>query len=428
MPQWTGRRWGARLTWCLSASTASSIIEAIILESLQKAEQEGNPTRREELLDTALASMTQLSLYALARCRTEFLKVARIDKRTFDGMLLRKRRGQLAPDEQAPKDADLGENYAVVGGAFHAMQQSQEGIRYPRPLCNFTARIVEDVTQDDGQSVTRRLAIAGKLADGQPLPRCQVDAAQFGAMNWVMTQWGSRAVVNAGQSTRDKLREVIQRASQDAARPTVYTHTGWLDLDGKRIYLTANGAVGTDQPIMVKLEGPLARYALPPSVADIDVKKAMQASLRTLAVAPYPTTFALWGAMYMAPLAELMQPDFMVWLHGESGSLKSTLAALFLCHFGKFTYKTLPEGWDSTENAIEKKCFLVKDAPLVIDDFAPQMAGNDAQRIERSAQRIIRAVGNQTPRNRLNADTSDRAGFRARGLVISTGEQLKLVF
>jgi hypothetical protein len=78
----------------------------------------------------------------------------------------------------------------------------------------------------------------------------------------------------------------------------------------------------------------------------------MQASLRSLAVAPFGLTFALWGAMYLAPLAALQSPDFVVWLFGESGSLKSTLAALFLSHFGNFDWKTLPEGWDSTENAI----------------------------------------------------------------------------
>jgi len=116
--------------------------------------------------------------------------------------------------------------------------------------------------------------------------------------------------------------------------------------------------------------------------------------------------------------------DFMLWVFGETGSMKSTICALALCHYGDFDHKNLPEGWASTDNILEKQTFVIKDAPLVIDDFAPQASGLDAQAYERRAARLIRSIGNHSPRNRMNADTSTRAGFMARGLVISTGEQL----
>ena len=50
------------------------------------------------------------------------------------------------------------------------------------------------------------------------LPRVQVPAEQFAAMNWPAECWGARTVVHAGQGNRDHLRAAIQMLS-DAAPP-----------------------------------------------------------------------------------------------------------------------------------------------------------------------------------------------------------------
>ena len=60
-----------------------------------------------------------------------------------------------------------------------------------------------------------------------------------------------------------------------------------------------------------------------------------------------------------------------MWLEGITGSLKSTIAALFLSHFGNFARTNLPGAWSSTANALEKRAFALKDVMFVIDDYAP---------------------------------------------------------
>jgi len=398
----------------------------LIAQNLQQAE-ETTGSQRDEHLAAAIQSLAQLPLLAIARWRKELSRLG-IDRETLNEMLKAERARQVLPTPASEEIARRAEptkraRYMEVGRAFHTVEQSRDGGTYTRPLCNFTARIVEDVARDDGQDVSRQLVITGQLSTGHKLPQCRVSSTTFPGMAWVMDHWGVKAVVNAGQATKDKLREAIQLASHDAPSRTVYTHTGWREIDGKRIYLTAGGALGIPN-VEVELDGPLARYVLPVDLEDANPRKAMTTSLRLLAVAPWSVTFSLWGAMYLAPLSEILYPNFVLWLYGQSGSLKSTLAALFLSHYGDFTYKTLPEGWISSDNILEKQTFLVKDAPLIIDDFAPQNSGIDAQGLERKAARIVRAVGNQSGRNRMNADTSTRMGYRPRGLDISTGEQL----
>ena len=82
------------------------------------------------------------------------------------------------------------------------------------PLCNFTARVVEEVEQDDGCETSRVFKIEGQLENGQPLPTARVPADRFAGMHWVTKSWGLKAVVTAGFTTRDRLREAIQRFSQ----------------------------------------------------------------------------------------------------------------------------------------------------------------------------------------------------------------------
>lgn len=149
----------------------------------------------------------------------------------------------------------------------------------------------------------------------------------------------------------------------------------------------------------------------------------MRASLRFLEVAPATVTVPLWAAVYLAALAEIVYPAFVIWLYGVTGTLKSTTAALALSHYGPFTDKDLFL-WTDTANRLEKTCFLAKDALLVIDDFAPTSDPYKAQEMERNAARIVRNIGNRSGRGRLGSDLSLRTVYRPRGLVISTGEQV----
>lgn len=109
-----------------------------------------------------------------------------------------------------------------------------------------------------------------------------------------------------------------------------------------------------------------------------------------------------------------------------TGSLKSTLAALALCHYGSFTGDTLPGSWLSTDNALEKQLFAAKDLLFVVDDFAPERDRGKAAQLEARVNRIVRQIGNHTARGRLRPDLSSAPDRPPRCLVISTGEQLPL--
>jgi hypothetical protein len=321
--------------------------------------------------------------------------------------------------DDAPMVDGAGQ-YLVKDGCLYRRKATQHGAVLVK-LCNFAARITEEVASDDGAEVTRQLTIAGKHADGRTLPTARIDASQFAGMKWIAPQWGSKAIVEAGQSNQDHLRAAIQHQSSDVQARYVFKHTGWREVDGRRVFFTHGHTIGGGDGVAVELEKEMQRYELP-AMPD-HPKEAMQTSLRFLDVAPYRVTVPLWASMYLAPLSEIIPPKFLLWLYGTTGSMKSTLAALALCHFGEWTDQDLLL-WSATANALEKYLFLAKDVPFVIDDFAPQSDARAATQLETTAARLVRDVGNRAGRARMNSDLSLRVVYRPRGLAISTGEQL----
>jgi hypothetical protein len=314
--------------------------------------------------------------------------------------------------------------YDVVDGRIACVRRGRAGNEVTEPLANFVARIDEEITRDDGAEVSREFAIGGQLDTGAALPRARVTAREFGGLGWVCRAWGAGAVVSAGAGTKDHLRAAIQRLSTPTTR-TIFRHTGWRKVGGRWLFLYQGGAVGSDGArVEVELDPPLDRFALPAAVED--VRDAVGWSLRLLDCGPASVMLPLLASVYLAPLSSILEPDFTLWIHGETGSMKSELATLAQRHFGTFTRKSLPCSWTGTETSIEHRLFSLKDVLVVIDDFAPQADARAAAEQARRAERILRGVGNRSGRSRMRSDLTGRPDRPPRGLPVSTGELLPI--
>ncbi|GAF26896.1 predicted P-loop ATPase and inactivated derivatives [Moorella thermoacetica Y72] len=336
---------------------------------------------------------------------------------------------------QAPEDQEQGQfsgwsgtPYCVDENGYTCYRKFlQSGEVELIKLANFVARPVAEVIRDNGVEREITFELQGTLAGGRPLPAVTVPAERFATMNWVSAAWGMAANLEPGTNAKDRLRHAIQCLAKDVKRETIFTHLGWRRLNGSWVYLHAAGAVGADDIAVDVSEASLGRYALPEEAGDL--KRAVNWSLKALDVAPPEVTIPLFAIVYLAPLCEPLriagiEPAFVTWLAGATGAMKSTLAALFLSHYGCFNGKTLPGSFKDTSNALEKKAFAAKDTLLVVDDFHPVASPNEARKMETAAQALLRAYGDRVGRSRMRADTSLRAGYAPRGLCIITGEDL----
>lgn len=321
---------------------------------------------------------------------------------------------------------------AGAEGAATSYVMDETGLLYMKPtrdgetpvrLTNFTAKIESEVIRDDGAEITRYYVIEAKLG-GRPRT-FQVPSGQYSNMNWATEHLGATAVVYPGTALKDHARAAIQLLSGQPKERRVFSHTGWRKLDSGWAYLHASGAIseaGAIDGLQVELSPPLDIFELPKPPQGDALKASVRTSLGMLDVAPDRVSVPLLAAVYRSVLGPA---EFSVHLAGPSGAGKSEIAALAQQHFGAaFTAKRLPGSWSSTGNSLELLAFSAKDTMLVVDDFAPAGSQQDVQRMHRDADRLFRAQGNRSGRQRARPDGSLRPVKGPRGLVVSTGEDV----
>lgn len=311
-------------------------------------------------------------------------------------------------------------------GGVSRWRRDRDGTEAATELSNFTARIVDDVTVDNGMELTRKFSIEGGSKD-KTFPRVSIKTTEFLNLNWVTAHWGNDAIIRAGTSTRDYLREFIQVHSNHntVKRRTLFAHTGWREINGQWVYLTANGAMGADG---VDVELPqefidTGRYCLPKEPEN--EQEAIDACFSFLDIGTSDILFPALAYVFLSPLTSLLDPipGFSLFLYGEKDSLKTAIAVLLLAFFGKHSRAGL-SNFDSTANAIMHRAAILKDTLFLIDDLYPSSQQKEAQRKESVAQLILRAAGNRTGRGRLNPDTTEKVAPIPRGMCILTGEEL----
>ena len=295
------------------------------------------------------------------------------------------------------------------------------------PLATFTPLIREEITRDNGAEARKEFIVDAISTSGRVFPSTTVPAKSFSGMSWVAEAFGAEANIYAGQNKRDQLRFAVQAASiPNMERRTVYSHSGWREINGRQCYLFNGGAIGT-AGLSVELEGNLSAYSLPET--NIPLLDAIQASKSFLDIGTLHVTAPLLCAMYLAPLCSFLResgfaPAFVPFVAGRTGTHKTTICALALSHFGRFSNKQPPASFSDTANSIRHKAFLLKDMPLLVDDYHPNTDQRSRARMAEIAQQLARAWGDQSERGRMQSDLTVKLAEPPRGLGIMSGEEV----
>lgn len=297
-------------------------------------------------------------------------------------------------------------------------------------LCNFDLRITKEIIKDDGQVKATFYELAGTFADGDKIDPFIVPSAEFFNHSFI-ARIGRRAIPVVGPFQKDHIKSAIQDLSENVKTETIYTHTGFKEINNKCVFLHSNGALGADgndESIKVDLMmSQLSAYCLEYEPDGEVVTKSVRNVVDLLSLAPDYLIFPLLARNFRAPLSFIEPVGSVLYLTGPTGCYKSTLLALKLSFFGRtFSHNKLPGNFESTANSIENIGFRLKDVVFGIDDLAPDGSLADVQAKGRMAARIIRAIGNGegSGRNRMNTDGTLRTTFFFRSSVDITAEDV----
>jgi hypothetical protein len=388
-------------------------------------------SKRDQLVQDLFELLIMLEPFPLTRYRARVCDELSFSRYDCDRLLAIARN-----EEEKYGGFSRGEQYVITPDGWTIMKTHDETGRIrPAPLVNAVIRITELLELDNGSGdLYNMYQVEGEICTGKHLMPIQVPTADFDAMKWVSEHW-PEVIVDPGRITRDRLRAAIQHLSGEIPRRRIYEHTGWREIDGRMIYLTSAGALGLgDDPefsveVDLRMGRPdthMLRYALPLQPQNVDL--AILASLNFWDIADRAITVPQWAAVYLAPLAPLLTADFGLWVHGKSGSFKSVIAALALCHFGDWSGRDgrlrLPANFISTANNILMNAFQAKDTLLVIDDFAPGNTPREMRERDEVASRLLRSLGNRAARGRMIDGRRYQADFPPRCLALITAEDV----
>src|SRR5918994_2828422 len=327
------------------------------------------------------------------------------------------------PELKRPPDDDVGVllPYRAASTGLVWDRPTQNGT-VPTPLTNFTASITADVAEDDGAELRRHFEIGADLNGRRVV--FSVPSGQFAGMGWATEHLGAGAIVYPGFGIKEHARTAVQMLSGEIPARHVYSHTGWRKIGDGWLFLHGGGAigqVGQVGDVHVELGGGLEGRTLPEPPEGEDLVEAILASLELWELAPHIVAVSLHAGTYRAALGDT---DFSIHLSGPTGEGKSELAALWQQHYGPELDARRLTSWESTENALEGQAFQAKDQLMVLDDFAPAGSFYDVQRWHKKADRVLRAKGNASGRQRMRADTTLRPEKPPRALILSTGEDV----
>lgn len=298
------------------------------------------------------------------------------------------------------------------------MHITKQGEFYVR-LCNFAPKIVSELTIDDGMELTRRYRIGGVDESGRPLPEFEIDATELEKMDWLHNHLDASHDLEIVPQVEKHVRHAMKSTARFAKKKSIFTFTGWKQVNGKWEYLMPG--VGEHD---VQLQGKQKRYFLDADVKDFDY--AELAGFFRLDLIPVEITYPCLALVFLSPLNEFLrqighEPKFILTLLGRTGGMKSTVAALMTSFFGSFSATDLPMSFRDTANSITHSVFSLKDVLTCVDDYHPT-GRKEGENMKAIMQTVARGYGDRAARNRLTPEITLREARPPQGNVIVTAE------
>lgn len=141
-------------------------------------------------------------------------------------------------------------------------------------------------------------------------------------------------------------------------------------------------------------------------------------------VMPSIFAFSLMGVLYRPFQDAGIPPHFCLFLHGITGSMKTTIAKIFYVQLSSDRYRENIRRIDAdTTVSLERGIVSAGyDTVTLIDDFSPAKTELKKREMADKLEMVIRMVGDGSSRSRSNMRLDDCRGEGVRGMVALTGE------
>lgn len=242
-------------------------------------------------------------------------------------------------------------------------------------------------------------------------------------------KFGAACRIFLGRGAKSRYSEVMQIQCENAPHSVIYQHTGYTNIEGGRVFLNGDYSItkdGVTQKCNVALPEQMGNYRFVES-RDPDRYKTLLEMFPS--VASDALVYTGLGIAFLTPLNALLrdigiEPCFILYFTGKTGTRKTTMAKLILNFFGTFDNGTAPPAnFRDTINAVELKFALADSTLMLLDDRIPSTTPKIRAQMEAMEQAVARQIGDRSGRARMNADGSLKATYRPNCNLIITAEE-----
>lgn len=134
--------------------------------------------------------------------------------------------------------------------------------------------------------------------------------------------------------------------------------------------------------------------------------------------------FSLLGVLYRPFREAGYPPKFLLFLHGKTGSMKTTIGKILYTQLSDDAVRDTPRRIDSDTIVSFERALIESgyDTVTLIDDYNPAKSRKRKEEMANKLESIIRLVGDASSKSRSNVKLEDCRGEGVQGTVVLTGE------
>lgn len=314
----------------------------------------------------------------------------------------------------------------MINKKGHVVIFDKKGKVY-KPISNFIAYPVSSIKYVGDSIISQEIELEGVLDGKYRLPKIRVTLDELKKPDWIERYWGVQCIVFPELKAYEYIRIAIKMMASKVPDKYVIAEIGWQKINSNWMYVHGDGKIGKLKKLDFEVTSEMKGFEMYYD-KDLDEVECFNKVLKMLDVASHEITYTLLSysllSLMNTPLKTVnLEPNFLVWLHGETGSRKTTLATLFGNIFNR-NVKRVSASFKDTKANLEYKAYEYKDSTLIIDDYHPSANRLEKSEMESKANYIIRLYGDRIGKGRMSRNLTKLEEHLPRGLALITGEDI----
>lgn len=310
--------------------------------------------------------------------------------------------------------------YSDINGTYVELLNSDFTTKTIK-LCNFTISVISKlITYEITTKRNTSYKIKCTLNDIAKEKTIEITMYDLRTKENFLNKIGGEFVFIAEENAFDYFKEYISELIKIAPEEVIYSSIGWRKFGNNWAYIIGNKCIGLNcninctQDKALRVDKKLT--AINSAQLSLDMLNISNKLDKTLPLLLY-SHLGLMKSLFTEAKA---MPRFILWIYGETGSMKTSISKCFFSIFNNCD--DISATFKYTKAALEIKSSEYADSCLLVDDYHPTTTRTEKVDMDSKAGMLLRIYGDEASTGRGTQNMQKTIEVTSRGLCVITGE------